>query len=368
MKPFLVLLLMASFSVTATAGEPFIGAYVHLYKVARASDPVEKREADIVRSVAAARRVGITVLMPYVSDSSGRAYYPSTHHPEKPYGDWDGVGKYIEAARKAGMKVYPTVPVLVSGHDEAKGVLAVHPEWSIRDENGKPSGYISPANPAARAWVVAMLQELVARYALEGVTLDYLRYPNRPVLLDEAGMAAYGEATGGAPYTLKDRGETPWQQFKEAQLTELAKAVDAGLPGVKKVLYTWGAHVHSGHYVGQRWVDWIDAGYIDIVNASGYCYTENYGDRYMDEFRERMANARALMPGERGALLTFCLGIVTSHGGIKQTADINDYLTVSREQGVDGVAFFTLNTLEKHIDAVVEAGYLRGTDTGPPGK
>lgn len=359
----LVIAALLAVPLVAPSTEPFIGAYVHLHRVALPGEPIEKREAAIRESVATAKRAGITVLMPYVSDSAGRAYYPSTHHPERLYGDWDGVGFFIAEARKAGIAVYPTVPVLASGHDAPMGILARHPDWAIRHEDGTPYGYISAANPEARAWVVHMLQELVARYNLDGLTLDYLRYPNRPILLDEAGVAAYNEATGGAPYAVTDRGETAWQRFKESQLTELAKAIDVGLPGVKKVLYSWGAHVASGHFVGQRWADWVAAGYIDVVNASGYCYTDNYGDTYMDEFRGRMKAARALVPVESDARLTFTLGIVTSHGGIKQSADINDYLTVAREEDVEGVAFFTLNTLAAHVDAVVDGNYLEGTGT-----
>ncbi len=336
----------------------FIGAYVHLHRIAVPSDPLEKRLADIEAAVATARRAGITVLMPYVADSAGRAYYPSTHHPENLYGDWDAAGAFIATARKAGMAVYPTVPVLVSGHEEPRGTLEKHPEWALRNETGKKYGFISPANPEARAWVVGALKELVSRYHLTGITLDYVRYPNRPMLLDESGMAAYNESTGGAPYTVNDRGDTPYQRYKESQLTELVQAINVALPDVRKVLYSWGAHVADGHYVGQRWVDWVAAGHIDVVNASGYCYTDNYGDDYMKVFRNRMKSARAQIPADSEALLTFCLGIVTSHGGIKQPADINDYLTVSREEGVEGVAFFTLNTLTEHVDAVVDGGYV----------
>jgi uncharacterized lipoprotein YddW (UPF0748 family) len=350
--------------LNSKAAAPFIGAYVHLHRVALKSDPIEKRLSDIQKSVATAKRAGITVLMPYVSDSAGRAYYPSTHHPENIYGDWDGAGAFIAEARKAGLKIYPTVPVLVSGHDKPMGILAEHPEWALRDDTGKRYGFISAANPEARKWVVGAMKELVARYELKGVTLDYLRYPNRPMLLDEQGMAAYDEATGGAPYTPKDRGDTAWQKFKERQLTELARSIDEELPDVEKVLYSWGHHVASGHFVGQRWVDWANAGYIDIVSASGYCYTDNYGDRYMDEFRKRMTAARASLPATSKTRLTFTLGVVTSHGGIKQPSDINDYLTVSAEEGVRGVAFFTLNTLTEHVDAVVEEGYLKSYAAG----
>lgn len=352
-----VLICIVAFS--AHAEPPFIAAYVHLSRVVdREASESENHEA-IAKSIASAKRSGLTVLMPYASSSSGIAYYPSSHHPESLYGEWDALGAYIEAARDAGIVVYPSVPVMTSGHDRPVGILKEHPDWALRDEDGSAIGYISAANRGARQWVVGMLRELVARYELNGLLLDYLRFPNRPVDLDPMGEEEYREAEGGAEFALTDRGDTPWQTFKEDNLTVLMAAIRGALPDTKLALYCWGPHVTKGHYVGQRWDLWAKRGYVDIINVSGYCYTENYGDRYMDAFRERLEGARALIkPGESGALFTFCLGVKTSHGAIKSSSEIDDYLRVSREAGMNGVAVFTLNALEAHLDDVVDAGYM----------
>ena len=132
--------------------------------------------------------------------------------------------------------------------------------------------------------------------------------------------------------------------------------IKAALPDTTLALYCWGPHVASGHYVGQRWADWAKAGYLDIINVSGYCYTDNYGEKYMEVFRQRLADARALVkPEESDARFTFCLGVVTSHGKIKAASEISTYLAAANELGVEGVAYFTLNTL----------GELAGTGSPP---
>lgn len=352
-----VLLMTALLStVSAFAEAPFNAAYVHLHRVALPGDPVEKRLADIDASIASAKRAGLNIVMPYAADSSGRSYYPGTFHPESLYGAWDALGAYVAAARAAGLQVYPAVPVLICGHDAPAGILMKHPEWALREKDGALGGYISAANPEARAWIAGMLKELVARYQLEGVLLDYLRYPNKPVDLDPVGAAAFGAANPDVTYAITDRGDTPWQRFKETHLTALMTEIKAALPNTTLALYCWGPHVASGHFVGQRWADWAKAGYLDIINVSGYCYTDNYGDKYMEVFRQRLADARALVkPEESDARFTFCLGVVTSHGKIKAASEIPEYIAAAEDAGIDGVAYFTLNTL----------GELAGTGSPP---
>jgi len=346
-------------SLAAPADEPFVAAYVHLAHVIDRDASEEARREAIAESIASAKRAGLTVLIPYTSSSSGVAYYPSSFHPESLYGSWDALGAYIDAARDAGLTVYPTVPVLTSGHDRPAGILERNPDWALRDEEGAPIGYISAANADARRWVVEMLRDLVARYELEGVLLDYLRYPNKPVDLEPVGAAGYEKESGGAKYELTDRGDTPWQRYKEENLTRLMSMIRGALGETRIALYCWGPHVTRGHYVGQRWDHWARMGYLDIINVSGYCYTENYGDRYMDVFRERLAKARGLVnPSESDARFTFCLGVKTSHGGIKDSTEIGEYLNVSREAGMNGVAVFTLNTLTGYLDDVVDAEYF----------
>ena len=75
------------------------------------------------------------------------------------------------------MKVVPSVAVGPVGL-----VIFGHPEWETRDRNGQPSGTtyapaLAYSYPTARQSKIGMLMDLVNNYGIDGVFLDYLRYP-----------------------------------------------------------------------------------------------------------------------------------------------------------------------------------------------
>lgn len=356
---WLVAVLVIGFSAAGFA-EPFVAAYVHLGRYFDANMDREEREAALRESIAHAKAAGIRIVMPYSSTSSGAATYPSRVIPDHLYGDWDALGFYIDEARKEGLVAYPTVPVLVCGHDEPRGILLEHTDWALRDGEGKPLGFISAGHPEARAWVISALRELVDRYEVPGILLDYLRFPNKPVDLDASSRRRFESAHDNVEITIADRGDSAWQAFKEQQLTVLMSEIRSALPNTTLALYCWGPHVTQGHYVGQNWAGWAHDGLLDVINVSGYCYPDNYGDAYMDAFRRRLSGAKALLDEGGGtATATFCLGVVTSHGRIENASEIGEYLSVAREVGMEGVAVFTLNTLSEYQAEIATEDYFR---------
>jgi len=204
------------------------------------------------------------------------------------------------------------------------------------------------------------LKELVERYEVNGILLDYLRYPNKVIRLDEGSEERFLAQTGVESINIADRSDTPWQRFREDQLTTLMAEIHEALPDTTLAIYTWGPHVVSGHNVGQDWASWVRDGYLDIVNVSGYCYPDNYGNDYMDVFRNRLSDAKALLDaaGNR-AEATFCLGVVTSHGRVERAAQIKDYLEAARDTGMQGVAVFTMATLDAYYEEMVQQGYIQ---------
>jgi hypothetical protein len=354
---FIFIMFLSTNSVMA---EPFVGGYLHLTTTFSLDDDIVVREAKIIWEIERAKEHGIRILMPFTA-TGGRALYPSDVNPDHYYGDWDPLAFLIMEARNRGLEVYPSVPVLASGGDTPRGILKIHPEWAVRDSDKNPLGYISPGHPDARDFVVRTLQELVDRYQLKGLLLDYLRYPNKPDShLDATSEKQFLGQAEVETLDVSDRGDTPWQKFRETQLTTLMEEIRGGLPGIKLALYCWGPHVTRGHNVGQNWAAWARDGYLDIVNVSGYCYTDNYGDRFMDAFRDRLTGSKALLDqGGNRAEATFCLGVVTSHGRVKEAEQMKHYLDVASESGMEGVAIFTTNTLDEFHDEVVAEDYFR---------
>lgn len=338
---------------------PFAGAYIHMpMLLKRAADDAGRRRV-IRDELAHFRAAGLRVLMPYVTTTSGAAMYESRIIPVREMKDCDPLALLRAEARKQGLDVWPVICVIPAGDKEPKGILKEHPEWALRDREGKPLGYVSPAHPKACEWLVSVVREIVTRYEPQGLLLDYLRYPSQVVQFDAESSARFEKESAGEADP-----KAAMQAFKERELTELARMISEEArrlrPAIRIGLYTWGPQVTKSHNVAQAWPIWAERGYIDLLNVSGYCYRDNYGDKYLAAFEDRMKEAASLVKKAGGrAELTFALGVRTSHGAVPDAKAIGDYLRIARGAGVKGVAFFTWSYLAPYRDEVNRAGYLK---------
>jgi uncharacterized lipoprotein YddW (UPF0748 family) len=102
-------------------------------------------------------------------------------------GSWDPLAFVVEQGHARDMQVHAwlnTFPLWRgTSAPPADHPAAQHPDWWLQ-KGGQPmaqsSGYVfaDPANPQVRAHIVAVAEDLEARYALDGLHLDYVRYPD----------------------------------------------------------------------------------------------------------------------------------------------------------------------------------------------
>jgi len=351
------------------SGPMYLGAYIDMHRCMDPRGEPDARRKAIDETLDRYKASGLRVIMPKATTTSGRANYDSEIIAERTYPDWNPFAYFINGARKRGLKVWPAVCVLVSGHDEPMGILAEHPEWAQRHTDGKPTGCISPGHPEARTWVVSVLEEIVREYQPDGILLDYLRYRNRPGQLNAASMAVFERGAPAGAAEDDDARARRLQKHREQCLTELAGMISAALrkakPDLKIAIYSWGPHVVENHRVGQDWRTWVDRGYIDMINVSGYLYEARNGDDYLEQLEEKLKTARDIVAGTgRHIPVTFALGVRTSHGEVKSAAEIDGYLRAARRAGVDGVAFFTWSYLQPYLDDTMQAGSIAQFATG----
>jgi len=349
------------------ADEPFMGAYIHLPAWFDGAANQAARERAIVENLDRFRDSGLRVLIPFITTTNGQALYPSQLIPDRVWGDWDPVATLVREARKRGLKVYPAVCTLAAGHDRPAGVLKIHPEWALRDKQGKPIGFISPGNPEARRWVVALFKEIATTYRPDGILLDYCRYPGSERLMDPVAQA---EFDGTHPADRFPLGSTPYKkaflEFRRTCLDELvgeiSRALRALTPSPRIAVYMWGAHELKGT---RDWRAWIDRGYLDMLNLTGYAYREQFGAKYLDvldaRFRDTVAVLKEL---HKPVEFTICVGISTSHGKIRAAREIQDYLRIGKRHGVQGATFFTWETLQPYLADIKRAGYFEQFTSG----
>ncbi len=350
-------------SLPTMAIEPFSGVYIHPSEFSDPAVAPEAREAEMDKVLDGVASCGFTTVIPYATTTSGGVYWPGTDAPMAGVKDWDALGIFVKKARARGLKIMPAVCVLAAGHDAPAGILEQHPDWALRDEKGAPLGWISPANGDARAWVTALVLSMVKHVQPDGIMLDYMRFPSEGgVTLDPAGMTAFDAAAPGDENAAARKERL--QRAKEAALTslmtDLGRALRAHDPKLRIGLYTWGANVTSNHAIAQCWPDWLRAGYLDLLNVSGYCYRDNYGEAYLEAFEKRLRDAADLARRESATVeLTFALGVKTSHGAVKEESEFAEYLAIARRMGYPGVAAFAWESVAGYADAVTGSGCFR---------
>jgi uncharacterized lipoprotein YddW (UPF0748 family) len=349
-----------------------LAAYIHLSQCFNPNDPVAKREADLVAMVERAGKAGFQTLVPYISTTSGKTLYPSQVNPHHEYGDWDALACVVKAARTLNMRVVPTIPALVSGHDRPAGILADHLDWALLGEDGQPLGTISPGHPDARSWVLDWISEICDRYQPDGLLLDYMRYPSKPSQFESTTAGRYQQWRTEQAGLEDPQAE---QQFRELMLTELMEAISnqvrSRYPDLELTIYSWGFHVTKDHRVAQPWPNWVAKGLIDQVNVSGYWYPESYpknwGSNHLDVFRKALRESQQLIDqAGNKARLTFALGVKTSHGQLSSVSEIADYLRLAQELKVAGTTFFTWSYLEPFLPELNQTGILAAAAKGQP--
>lgn len=365
MRPLLTLLLFIiplpfNLSAADPVPRPLIATYLHPDKVIPRDASPEEQSAAIHTTLDRLQQSGFNTLFLYFTGSSGQAYYLGSIHQTRVYGNRDPLAELLTEAKKRGLQVYPVVCVAVCGNDKPAGILLEHPDWGLRHPDASPLGYISPAHPQAREWLVSVAREIAEKYHPDGIILDYIRYHNRPLLLDVAAEQRFRSSlpTNCTPQEEKQR----LQQFKEDELTKLVSLYASTLHPLncKLGIYCWGPHVAANHQIAQCWPRWVKSGDLDLVNVSGYYHRDKYGEKYLQLFEQKMTDAvRLNRETGRPVPLSFALGVETSHGKVHSAEDIRIYLKKAAEVHLDGFVTFTWDDLLPYLDELDRTNSIR---------
>jgi hypothetical protein len=115
-------------------------------------------------------RAGFNIYVPCVWHGRG-AYFPTEKaRPERMLSDqirlgWDPLAYVVAQAHKRGIEVHPWFTVARREDDE-------HPEWT---GVGVPTGAYDMQNAAFRQFIVELMMDVVDRYQVDGINLDYIR-------------------------------------------------------------------------------------------------------------------------------------------------------------------------------------------------
>jgi len=235
----------------------------------------------------------------------GDAYYRSSLVPpgselEFSLDTFDPLEHVLVLAREAGISVHAWVNVYYvwSNPDvppPAGHVLAQHPEWALSDgagmtmierklqwwqQEGIEGYYLSPAIPEVRQHLLDVVGELLSSYSVDGIHLDYVRYPGRDWGFDAAGRTDFALRWGVDPVRLRvereaieaNIGARAVSAMDSLYIESRVAAIDSFVIGLRVLTgdLPLSAAVMPDAEVarydkGQGWMRWVHQRWVDFV-------------------------------------------------------------------------------------------------------
>ncbi|MCA1808796.1 MAG: family 10 glycosylhydrolase, partial [Lentisphaerae bacterium] len=287
---------------------------------------------------------GVTAVFPNLL-WAGVAHYPSRVLPSSDvhrlYGDQ--LRQSSEAARAAGLELHlwkvcwnlGAVPATETARLQKAGRLQ-------RTDTGAVLPWLCPSHPANMAQELAAIDEAARSGLVDGIHLDYVRYPGPQACFCDNCRSDFerwlGRAVPDWPAAarhgnLADR----YQEWRCRQITEFVRQVRGRLARHKGKIRL-SAAVYQGYpacraSVGQDWGAWLEAGLVDFLTPMNY--TENAA-----EFTAVLA-AQTGLPGAAGRIYPG-LGVTASESRLLPDQVMEQILRL-RALNCAGFILFDLN-------------------------
>lgn len=340
----------------------------------------------ITRMVDAAQAGGFNTLIVQVR-GRGDAYYESDLEPRAAalaaHPGFDPLAWTIDQAHQKGLAVHAWVAVnLVSSAATLPAarthVVYRHPEWLMvpralasefrrldprspeylgrlarwsRQHSDRVEGlYASPIHPEAAAHVATVLGDLAARYTVDGIHLDYVRFPGSDfdysrAAIDEFKRTLVPDMTDEERQTAADRERIDplaypnlyparWDGFRRSRLTSLVMRVRTAIKTARPEAIISAAVVPDAEDAFdsrlQDWRAWADQSLVDVLCPMAYSTDP-------DVFARQVTSARQYATG---AVVWAGIGAYRL-----SAADTLQFIDTARRLGSAGIVLFSYDSL-----------------------
>ncbi len=265
----------------------------------------------IVQLIDYASRNGFTDLFVQIR-GRGDSFYISEIVPRSqnlPDNDFDPLQFLLEQAHSKGIKIHAWLNMYLLWSSDDKPVNIEHlyyrkPEWFSVDADGKKDLnrklkdfkknntegiYLSPLVPEVNKYLLSVVQELVDKYNVDGVHLDYIRYPKSSYDYNDIGRKRFKEIYAVDPLLLSISNKSyfnglelktletvieKWGDFRRDAITELVVEIRAAIIASRKPILLSAAvkpdPIEAKHYFYQDWEKWLKLEYLDFAVPMNY--------------------------------------------------------------------------------------------------
>ena len=239
---------------------------------------------------------------------------------------------------------------LATMEPESPGYVGKLSRWTRTQLNEVEGLYTSPILPEAAEYVAGLAGDLVKRYPVDGVHLDYARYPNdrfdysraairefrtwmRSTISDSARRAVDAQDAIDL-FAYPDAFPDQWRTFRASRMTALVSRIHAAVRRQRPGVVISAAVAPNAREAAERrlqdWNGWLDSGYVDAICPMAYASDPA-------KFEEQVAAAR-----DGAGAHPLWAGIGAYRLSAEQTVDD---IKTARRLGASGVILFSYDSL-----------------------
>jgi len=257
---------------------------------------------------------------------NGTVFYPSKIEPwAKELGGrnpgFDPLATACKEAKRRNLSLHAWVNIMPGWRGDAppanrRQLYHAHPDWFWHDAGGRrqPLGWynsLNPCLPEVRSYLVNVLHEIVSRYPVDGLHMDYIRFPNEWHKMyaaigrvpdyprDRRTLALFRRDSGGAT---PESSPARWNVWRAEQVTQLVRDIRTMMRKTRplaKLSAAVGAFPdESKHKHFQDSKRWIAEGLINTVYPMNYSKSISIFDRCLSQW----ASSRPRIPVVMGVM------------------------------------------------------------------
>ena len=333
----------------------------------------EKNDSEVRATVEKMAALGINAVYIetwYNGQTIGYSADPRIKHNSNAHGDYDALDGFCRIAHEYGIEVHAWCENFFIGTPGGYLVELMQDKRCI-DRNGKdnyPCGYgnfvfLNPNDRECRDLVLGVYKELVTKYDLDGLHLDYIRFSepnpdngdfgyNKDII--EGFQKAYNTTVD--PHDIKSDHPlwNSWCKYREEIINSFVGEVFTALKAIDSDLYISAAcypdFPNMPTWNFQNFRDWVSKGYMDEIFSMSYGADLSYP----------INNAKAFFKAINGKCF-YSIGVCAFDNTAAKT--LVEQIYYSKLAGVNGSNPFSWGSLvahkENYYDALKAGVYSR---------
>ena len=286
----------------------------------------------------------------------------------------DALAIWIKEAHKRGIKVHTWFESFYIGNKSPnlnpKSILAIKPSWMNRtkekaDFNGfvthpnEHNGYfLDPANPEVTDFLLKLITEIISKYNIDGINIDYVRYPNiaKENLNNQWGYTKYARDEFFGMYKVDpleiQAKSSMWDNWCEYRANKITNYISQISNLLKYRNITLSAVIFPDYKMSlqtkfQDWTTWLDKYYINAVTPLILTGDDQLAKSMLEEIKRKTSNHAKVYPG-------LFAGFIES-----DPEDLLRQIHIVRKLKLDGVILFDWAHLNENYKDVLKTSVFK---------